>query len=383
MICILKPERILYINGGLMDQGGISTFMMNNYRKFDKKKIQVDFVVHGYEKGYYDDEILNNGGKIYNIPPKGKNYIKNILELKKILNPNVYKIVHSQMDAGNLTPLKIAKNNGIPIRISHSHNTNHITSNLAKHKYNDLKKKYISKYATHFFACSMDAGVWLHGKVCMNNINSFIIHNAISLDDFSFSTTNRAKIRRKYDLEGSMVIGHVGRFDYQKNHEFLIDVFSKYHQNNAKSKLVLIGEGRLKSEIINQIKKLNLEDNIVLLGEKNNVGEILSAFDYFIFPSVFEGLGIVLIEAQSNGLPCLISDSVPEEVKITNNVKSVSLTKNSSEWADLIDKFPGKSERNQNNFELLKNAGYDINIEANKLQSFYLDEMIKYSNFHN
>lgn len=294
--------RVLYVNGGLMDRGGISMHMMNYYRHLDKSRIQIDFVVHGFEKGIFDDEIYSLGGKIYNIPLKSKDYFGNIKALKEIFDTGKYKIVHSHMDAMNMVVLKIAKKCGIPIRIAHSHNTQHLTNNKIKFAINEYARLNISKYATHFFACSEKAGRWLFGDKAVNNGKVTVIYNAIELEEFTFKQLKRDFLRDALDLKNNFVIGHIGRFDYQKNHLFLLDVFNETLKLTENVKLLLIGDGHLRDEIITKIKKLGIEDKVIMMGVRSDINDLLNVFDVFILPSVFEGLGTVVIEAQANGL---------------------------------------------------------------------------------
>lgn len=366
---IMKPDRILYICGGIMNRGGIESYMMNYYRHIDRNKIQIDFIVHGNQKGVYDDEIEELGGKIYHVPVKSKDYFGNIRALKKIFNSGEYKIVHSHMDAMNMVVLKTARKCGVPIRISHSHNTKHLTSNPIKVLMNEYARKNVSRYATHLFACSSLAGEWLYGKKNIDQGKVLLINNAIEVAKYQFSESSRNEMRSKLPiLDDEIVIGHVGRFDYQKNHSFLLDVFKEYININPKCKLVLVGEGHLKENIINKIQNLGISDNVILAGTTDKVENYLNLFDVFVFPSLFEGLGIVLIEAQANGLPCIVSDTVPSESNVTGSISYLSLKDDIKHWANEIE---NKRKVRSKQFNAL--TQYDIDKEANKLQAIYLD----------
>lgn len=373
----MEPIRILYVNGGIMSRGGIESYMMNYYRNLDRDKIQIDFIVHGFEKGVYDDEIKLMGGRIYNVPVKSKDYIGNIKALRKIFLSGQYKIVHSHMDAMSTVVLKEAKKCGIPIRIAHSHNTQHLTNSRLKFILNEYARKNIKKYATHLFACSEDAGKWLFGKKSFDDGKVKIINNAIDLNKFKFDIIKRQKIRNELGIKDEFVIGHVGRFDYQKNHSFLLDIFKGVLEKLPKSKLILVGDGHLKNEIFNKIKKLNIKDNVIILGLRDDVNEIINAFDIFILPSLFEGLGIVGVEAQTNGLQCVLSDVIPKEIRITENVEFISLNENPEVWVEKVVSISKKNNERQENSELLKFCRYDINTEAKKLQKLYFDLLNK------
>lgn len=367
----MKPIRILYVNGGIMSRGGIESFMMNYYKYFDKDKIQVDFIVHGFEKGIYDDEIKSMGGKIYNVPIKSKDYFGNISALTKIFRSGNYKVVHSHMDAMSMVVLKIAKKCGIPIRIAHSHNTQHLTKNLAKYFINEYARKNITKYATHYFACSHAAGRWLFGtKFTDKKIT--VINNAINLNDYLFNNAKRNELREKYDLNSKYVIGHVGRFDYQKNHMFLLEIFRELLKKKPDSILFLVGDGHLRSDIESKITDLNIGNNVIIAGIRNDVSQLMNAFDIFCLPSHFEGLPVVLVEAQANGLKCITSDTVTTEVDISGDTKFIGLGNEFIDvWVNNIVELNRDPNRTIDN-DLFIDAGYSISHEAQKLQDTYL-----------
>lgn len=365
----MEPIRILYINGGIMDRGGISTYMMNYYRNMDRSKIQIDFVVHGFEKGSFDDEIRSMGGIIYNIPVKSKNYLGNINELRKIFNSGKYKIVHSHMDAMGYIALKEAKKTGIPIRIAHSHSTRHMTTNKIKYILNEYARSKITKYATHFFACSNEAGKWLYGDKLIDNVK--IIHNAIDLDKFSYNESKQNNIIPQVNLNDNIVFGHVGHFNYIKNHDFLIDIFKEINEMEENVLLMLVGDGEYREDIYNKVKRLGLSNKVLFLGIRKDISSIMNVMDVFILPSIFEGLPVVGIEAQAKSLQCFISDSVTNEIAITDNVTFLSLNSSAKEWANIIiSKL--KLLKKQDMTQQITEAGYNIKLEAEKLADLYI-----------
>src|SRR5574344_861842 len=220
------PKRILYVNGGLMNRGGIESYMMNYYRHFDHSKLQIDFIVHdagGF--GYYDEEIRNMGGRIFVLPKKSRHHFTYSSRLETILRDNDYHIIHTHMDAMGAWVLKIAKDCGIPVRIAHSHNTQHLSANPLKLMLLERARKSINRYATHRMACSQAAGRWLFGDMPFT-----VVNNAVDIDKFKFNSQVRSDIRKKYGISNNdILIGHIGRFDVQKNHSFLIDVFLEVH----------------------------------------------------------------------------------------------------------------------------------------------------------
>jgi glycosyltransferase involved in cell wall biosynthesis len=367
----MNPIRVLYVNGGPMSRGGIEAFMMNYYNNFDRSKIQVDFIVHGFEEGFYENEIKAMGGKIYNVPVKSNNYLGNIKAIKEIFKSGRYKIVHSHMDAMSYVVLREAKRCGIPIRIAHSHNTQHLTKNKLKILLNEYARKNIVKYATHFFACSLPAANWLFGNEMVNENKVNFINNAISIEKYKFNEDVRREVRKELKVENNFVIGHVGRFDYQKNHKFLLNLFCEILKIKSNAKLVLVGDGHLRQSIGKDIKLLGIEDKVILCGVREDVDRLFNGFDFFCFPSLFEGLGMVLMEAQANGLKCLASDQVPSEVNISGLVKFLSLNSDYSEWVksmDIEDEYKREVKS-----ETFNSSGYSISQEALKLQNLYLD----------
>lgn len=368
----MEPIRVLYVNGGIMSRGGIESYMMNYYRHLDRSKIQIDFIVHGFEKGVYDDEVISLGGKIYNIPIKSKDYFANIRALRKIFSSGNYKIVHSHMDAMSIVVLKEAKKGGIPIRIAHSHNTKHLTNNKVKFLLNEFARKNITKYATHLFACSRVAGEWLFGYDSMKNRKVSIINNAIDIDKFKFDEKRRKELRKEYNIENNFVIGHVGRFDYQKNHMFLLEILKEVKLKISNSKLILVGDGHLREQILGKIEELNLKNDVIILSNRSDVNELNNMFDLFILPSLFEGLPVVAIEAQANGLSCIFSDTITKEVAINKNVIFVEKSNELEMWINKIIDVKNQFSNREADNKMLVQKGYCIKKEAEKLQQIYL-----------
>lgn len=369
---MMKPIRILYFNGGLMDRGGISTFMMSYYRNMNKNLIHIDFIVHGNKKGIHDEEIRERGGIVYNIPIKSKNYFKNVKAIKKIYKEGSYDIVHAHMDAMSIVPLRIAKKYGIKIRIAHSHNTQHLTNNYLKFIANEIARKNITKVATHLFACSKPAAEWLFGNKYIYNNSVYYIKNAIDLEKFKFNEVERNRIRKELNIENAFVIGNVARFDYQKNHMFLIEVFKQTIKSIPNAKLVLVGDGHLKEKITNKVEKLQMSDKVIFTGIREDVNKVMNAFDVFCLPSLFEGLGIVLIEAQVNGLNCVVSNTVPEETNIREGNNFIGLKESLENWVYFLTLNENNKQSRLTDKTKFIHAGYSIRNEAKKLQDLYI-----------
>lgn len=357
--------RVLYVNGNIMKRGGIEAFMMNYFRHIDPAEVHIDFLVHGYEKGVYDEEIIAAGSKIYHVPKKSRHPIKYQKDLRALFTNEQFDIIHSHLDAMNGWVLKIAKQCGVPVRIAHSHNTEHLTNNPLKRLVNDYYREQIPRYATDLFACSKAAGEWLFG----NNAKFRVIKNAIDIDKFKFSKAKRKAIRNQYGWNDKYVIGHVGRFDYQKNQEFLIPILEQVRKLRKNAVLAFIGDGQMMSAVKEYAHKNGVDQNVFFLGSKDNVYEIYNAFDVFVLPSRFEGLGIVAIEAETNGLPCILSDKIPDDVKICDNVAMIPI-QNRLRWVQML--VAENQTRNLDNYKKIQAAGYSICDEAKELQNLYI-----------
>ncbi|MEH7085347.1 glycosyltransferase family 1 protein [Neobacillus drentensis] len=361
----MEPIRVLQVVT-YMNRGGLESMLMNYYRNIDRSKVQFDFLEH--RKGPHDftDEILSLGGKIYTVPsvnPLNTNGYFN--ELDDFFKRNTeYKIIHSHLDALSTYPLKYAEKHGAPIRIAHSHNT----SQEKNWKY--LLKMYsrsqIQKYTTHLFSCGDNAGQWLFG---MNDFQ--VLNNAIDAKKFVFNPVLSNQQKQLLGIADKFVIGHIGRFHKQKNHEFLIDIFEKVYQKDKNSVLLLIGIGELVDEIKAKVKKLGLASAVKFLGLRDDIPELLQAMDVFVFPSLFEGFPVTLVEAQASGLPCVISNTITNEVDITKNISYVSLSEEANIWADQILSIKGIHKR-MDLYEKILKSGFDIETNAQWLENFYL-----------
>lgn len=363
--------RILHVVG-TMNRGGAETFLMNLYRKMDREKIQFDFVVHDRQKSDYDDEIKKLGGKIYYMPHyNGINHFSYIKEWRRFfLNHPQYPIIHGHIRSTAAIYLKIAKKFN-RITIAHSHGTSSRGNWI--NKFIKTAMQYpIRHIADYFFACSKEAGIWLFGnKICQSN-HYYILNNAIDSRQFAFSPNLRRKKRKELKIEQQFVLGHIGNFDVVKNHSFLIDVFHCVCQKDDKCTLLLVGGGdvSLQKDIKEKVKQKGLTDKVKFLGKRTDVNELLNAFDVFLLPSLHEGLPLVAVEAQSNGLMCLLSDMISKEAAITENVEFVSLKKPAEFWAERILSY-NKSYKRLDMKEAIQNADYDINSISLWLTEFY------------
>ena len=362
--------RILHIVPN-MQAGGLETLIMSWYRNIDRSKVQFDFLVHYQGKFFYDDEIERLGGKTYHLSVRDdSNFIKYLHDLDQFFKEHKeYKIVHGHMESLGQFYFKAAKKYGVPVRIAHSHNS--ATEPTLKGKVKGILAKGFPKYATHFFACSELAGQFMFG-----NRNFTIIKNAIDLSHFQYNEEIRAEIRAELDLNDKFVIGHVGRFCTQKNHKYLIDVFEQVYKRNSKAILLLIGKGELLEEVKTYVAEKSLSESVRFLGVRNDVNKLYDAMDVFVFPSIFEGLGIVLIEAQESRLMTVCSDVVPKEANVTEYYKVISLQESPERWAEEICKYADGYEK-KDVTDKIRNTGYDIKKSALMLQQFYQGVLAK------
>lgn len=361
----MRKIKILHIVSGL-DMGGVAVTICNYYKHMDHDKIQFDFITPTPSGGYIETELKKMGCRVYNIPPRRKNLFGHIMSLNSILGEG-FDCIHVHQNFHSLLPLFIGKNNGIKNRIVHSHE--YIKNPKL---YQNIKKSIIGplvkKCATSYFACGVGAAKWLYGERFFSNNEIYIMRNGIEVSKYIYSQSNREETRRTLKISDEFLIGHVGRFTYEKNHKFIIDVCKKLNDYNINFKMILIGDGPLMTEVRKQISKLKLEDFIILTGKTNKVNQYLSAMDLFILPSLFEAFPISLIEAQINGLKTIVSDVIPDENYFTESVEDLPLGKGPDIWANRI------KELQQEDYSHCKNLNYDnFNIArlADNLSEYY------------
>ncbi|MFJ5621687.1 glycosyltransferase family 1 protein [Peribacillus loiseleuriae] len=368
----MYPKRVLH-TVGIMNRGGLENLIMSIYRNIDRSHLQFDFLVHKEDQGAFDNEIINLGGKIHRIPYVTKiGHFGYIEALKNffVAHPE-YQIVHSHMNAMSGLILKSAKREGVPIRIAHSHSAKYGTL-ITEKVYKKIVSLSIPLVATHFFSCSQLAGSSLFGGNVAKS-KMIIIKNGVDLKKFVFKKEIRNKVRRELGIsEKSYVVGHVGRFQQMKNHNFLVTVFAEYHKENPNSILILVGDGDLRKTVEQKVRELNLNKVVHFLGIRDDIHELMQAFDVFLFPSLYEGLPVTLIEAQAIGIKCIISDGITREVDLgVGLVKFISLNESLSTWVEELSK---RIYLNNSHEKIIRN-GYDIRNTSNWLESFYTKEI--------
>lgn len=360
-----EPIRILQVVT-YMGRGGLETMLMNYYRNIDRSKVQFDFLTHRSKKADYDDEIEALGGKIYHLPrlnPFSRSYLSALDRFFK--EHREYQVVHCHQDCLSGVVLKVAKANGVKFTIAHAHSASQ-DKNL-KYLIKVIAKKNIKKYSDQLFACGDEAGKW------MFETDDFkVINNAIDTDLYTYNQEKSLEVRRILGIEGKFVVGHVGRFNYPKNHKFIVDVFDEVQKIDPDSVLMLVGDGDLRGEIEDKVKALGLVDKVKFMGVRSDVNELMQAMDVFLFPSLYEGLPVTMVEAQAAGLKCIISDKVPTECALTNNVQVVKLEDSPKIWANQVLEYKNYERRNTK--QDIEKANFDIKANAKWLQEFYLNK---------
>lgn len=372
------PIRVLNLFT-IMNRGGAETMVMNYYRKIDRTKVQFDFMVHRQERGAYDDEIEALGGRIYRMCPI---YPQNIFKYLRMLNVffeehKEYRIIHSHMSELGYFAFQAAQKAGIPVRICHAHNTPVFFSETFVEKIKRIPREILAhkirSITTDFFACSLDSGNWLFGK----NKHVILMKNALDVSRFIYKKDEVAIIKKKYHWENKFIVGHVGRFCPQKNHQFLIDIFYEIQKERPDSILILFGEGELKVQIQHKVKNLALEDKVVFMGNRSDVCTFYQVFDVFLFPSLYEGFGNVLLEAQTAGVMSYTSkDVVPETVHVSSLLNYIPLYSSVIEWKNIILKQSEYEKKDMT--DIIRKSGFDVTENASWLCDFYLKKYHQY-----
>lgn len=355
----------------IMNRAGIETMLMNYYRCMDRTKVQFDFLTSRSEPGDYDSEIKALGGNIYRSPTlnplfygRYQRYMKQLFQS----DPRI-KILHAHNEGMALYALNGAKAFGIANRIAHAHNTQMVKD--YKWPLKAFCKQFLRYSANRFWGCSNRAGVYFFGKKNWA-AKGFLLHNAIETEKFKFNPAVRQTLRATLSLNSCPLIGMVGRFNPQKNHAKMLGIFAELLKLNAQAKLVFIGEGQLEPKIKKLAKKMGLQQSIIFAGQQSNVEQWYQAMDALVMPSRFEGLPVVGVEAQAAGLPCIFSKAITPEVLLTENAKSLSLRQSNAAWAKAIYALLKAPTNRENGAEAVQNAGYDIHLEAKKLEKLYL-----------
>ena len=364
-----EPVRILQVSYG-MDRGGAETLIMNIYRNIDRDKVQFDFLLHNPERTAFEDEIESLGGRIYHIPRfLGYNKITYDRNLKSfLLSHPEHRIIHDHLMDSSQETFKVAKKLG-RITIAHSHIVEYYTHLSDYIRFFFRRKLYsLSDYR---FACSKEAGEWLYrGKADFT-----VLRNGIDTSRYEYSEEVRKETRKELGIkENEFLITNIGRMVEQKNQKRLIDIFSLFSLKHPDSRLMITGTGPLEKELREEAEKKGVKDKVIFTGERSDVPALLSASDLFLFPSLFEGFGIALIEAEAEGVPCVFSSNLPEDVDlIPDLIERVNLSSTDEEWVEAIEKAATKKERDRRkDWIAVREKGYDIKETAEYMEKFYL-----------
>lgn len=367
-------KRAIYIVTS-MDAGGAETVFMKFYRALDKSRYQLDFCVSSDEPGFYDDEIRGLGGKIVHTVKKSESgLIASYRRLKEIAHEGGYRAaVRSSQHSLSALDLLAMRAGGVPRTVFRSSNTGTVSNSRKETALHRMCRPLVGLAATSYVAPSTEAGLYMFGKSGVSSGKFSILHNAVDLQEFTYREVARRGIRRELGIrEDAFVMGHVGRFNQQKNHAFLVDVFAEVVKKRNDAMLLLLGKGELLEDVRRKAEFLGLSDRVVFAGVRRDAAVCYSAMDMLVFPSLYEGLPNVVIEAQANGLPCIISSAITQEVVINGNVVSMPLSAGARSWCDAVFRMSGK--RVEDGSSGLRLAGYDVKEELSSFVKLVFGE---------
>ncbi|MDF5725992.1 MAG: glycosyltransferase family 1 protein, partial [Rhizonema sp. PD37] len=380
----MSVKRILHVVG-CMDRGGIETWLMHILRNSDRQNFQMDFLVETTKKSAYDDEIVAFGSKIIPClhPSKPLLYASNFKKIYREHGP--YDIIHSHIHNYSGYVLRLAKQVGVPLRIAHSHNnTSAIDAKvgLTRRLYLGLTKYWIKKYATVGLSCSSTAAAALYGSEWKKDSRWQLLYYGIDLCAFNVESASTTK-RSQFGIpEDALIIGHVGRFDMQKNHDFLIDIAVEVIKREPKAYFLLIGDGLLRSTIEKKVQQLRLSQQIIFAKLRSDVPQLMkTVMDVFLLPSLHEGLPLVLLEAQAAGLTCVFSDTITEEVNIVKVLmQQLSLSQPPEKWAEIIltASYAKSQITPKESLSLVKQSPFNIHTSVQELQNIYTKSSANY-----
>lgn len=363
-----EPIRILHVLG-TTNLGGAESRIMDLYRHIDRSRVQFDFLVHTNEEGHFDKEIMELGGRIFRVP---RFRIYNYFSYRKAFREffrehHEFKMVQGHITSTAAIYLPIAKKAGISATIAHARSAG-VDKGL-KGTMTRWLRRNLSKKTDYMFTCSRLAGISVFGEKAVEEGKTVFIPNAINCSAFAYDEEKRGKLRKELGLSDKYVIGHVGRFHYAKNHEYLIRVFAELCKDSDKYAMILLGEGSGMEAAKMLVRELGIEENVHFLGNHRNVYDYYQAMDYFVYPSRFEGLPGTVVEAQTAGLRCVMSDTICDEVAVTGLVHTMSIEAEPSKWAEYI-KETEEYERKSHAAEM-QQAGFDVGAQAAVMMRFY------------
>lgn len=364
----MEKIKICHVIGNFVN-GGVESVIYNYFSHMNLENFEVSIIGHGIRVQACANRFNALGLKIYNITPKSESLARNLKEMKEIFDTHHFDIIHSHLTEWACVPMILGWLSGVKVRINHSHMSEKPRG--LKNKIYYGTRLFLGKaFATDYFACGRDAGIYLFGKRAVESGKVKLIPNAIDFDQFQYNPVLRSEVRASAGIqEQTIVLGHVGRFFEQKNHRFLLEVFRIYHTHHPDSILLLFGDGELKNEIAEMVHRDGLGDCVRFMGVRSDIARWYKAMDVFVLPSFYEGFPVVGVEAQASGLPCLFANSITREIAISPYADFLPLEQGAEAWADRIDLIRGFAVRenavlDQNHYDIMKNAG--------RLERFYI-----------
>ena len=358
-----------------LDGGGVAKLLYDYYRHMDHSKIRFDFMIYNfYDEGIYEKPLREMGCHIYKLPTYTENPDECTKMQEKVISEGNYDVIHTHFGIGGFRILKIAKKYNIPKRIVHSHIAYEPYS--LKTKMANVVKRALNKYyATDLLACGIDAGKFMWGNSAVVHEKVFIMKNAIDTNKFAFSSDIRRNKRIELEVEGKLVIGVVGRLSEQKNYPFLFKVYQDILKQREDVELVVIGRGLEEEKIHTLARTMGVYEKIKFLGVRNDVPELLNAFDIFLLPSLYEGLPVVLVEAQANGVYEIVSDKVTHEMNISDLIHYLPIEGETAvqKWSKAICDYIDNTNKRENYADMVTESGYDIKIASHVMEKFYLN----------
>lgn len=366
------PLRVMQIMGH-MGAGGVESTVLNHYRALDRTRVQFDFVVNAGSTHVPRDEIEAAGGRVWEVPGYKRlpAYLNAVADLCRQHRP---MIVHSHVNALSVFPLAAGRRAGVPVRIAHSHSTS-APAEPVREAAKLLLRSVSRTMPTDLAACSDHAAAWLFGKRATSGGRVHLVKNALDIERFAFRVTDRVETRRALGLsDEDLVVGCVGRLSAQKNQVFLLEAFARLLQLHGPAVLLLLGEGPLREQLAQQAHRLGVSDHVRFLGARSDTASLYAAMDVLAFPSLYEGLGMVAVEAQASSLPTVISDRVPDEAVIVDElITQVPLSAGAEEWAQALRRAGGAPRESHEVASRLASAGYSIPQSAADLTGWYED----------
>lgn len=348
--------------------GGVESFIFNYVSAMQDKNNIFEFIIFDKIPEFFLKSSCKNN-KVYLAPSRKKNYVGYLKKLNEILTNNHFDVLwYNACTLSDITLLKLAYKYDVSCRIIHSHSSDNMGGKVVYLLHN-IHKRLIERYATDYFACSDSAARFMFPSNIINNKSYRVINNAINIKKFIYNEKIRKSVRKSFNITNEIIVGHVGRFHFEKNHKFLIEILRELLLIDNTIKLMLVGSGELKDEVLEIAAKYDVDRNIILLEQRQDVNYLLQAMDIFVFPSLFEGVPMALIEAQAAGLPCVISDTIPQAALVSDNVHIMSLSVSAKEWSSEIFEILRRSTRRSDE-ELLQKSGFDIRTNSYELKEY-------------